>query len=398
MEPSKQNTRVFKFGEFVLDRDLGTITFEGDDLKLRPKAYEFLSLLVEGRGRLFSKEELLETLWPHVFATEESLARVVSTCRCALGDEEKTIIVTIPKRGYRIGLPVFTDKDDVAERQLSEVKYAQSGDISIAYQTSGLGPSDLIYIPAWVTHLEYGWEPSRLSAFYDQLSAFSRLILFDKRGTGLSDRSFGLPNLDERIDDVRAVIAATGSEKISILATCEGSALGIAFAAMFPEKVDCLILDGAFAKREWSKDYPWAPNKVERQTFYDEIKTNWGGPIGVESIAPSLASDQDFCRWWATYQRRSASPAAAMSLAETNTIIDVREYLPLIRVPTLVMHRVDDTEVYVEEGRYIASQISNSRLIEMPGGDHAIFAEQRDLIVEEIHKFMITLGLAGNLS
>ena len=323
-----QQGPAYRFAQFTLDPTTGRLLRDGGEVKLRPKAFELLRLLLEGRGRLFSKDELIETLWPGVIASEDSLVQAVSDVRAALGAAASQIVVTMPKRGYRLGvavepLPAFHR----APGEAHEVRYAASGDVRIAYQVIGEGPIDLIYVPGWVSHLEYGWESPLLARFYRRLAAFSRLILFDKRGTGLSDREPGLPTTEQRMDDVRAVMDAVGCERAVIFAMSEGGSMAMAFAASCPERVGALILFGVFAKREWAPDYPWAPKPDERQRFYDAIERQWGGPIGIEELAPSLVDDAGFRDWWATYQRRSASPAAALALARMNTPIDVRGHL-----------------------------------------------------------------------
>src|SRR2546425_3424043 len=254
-----------------------------------------------------------------------------------------------------------------------ETRYAKSGDINIAYQVLGSGPIDLIYVPGWVTHLEYGWEEPSLARFYTKLASFSRLILFDKRGTGLSDQSTHLPTLEQRMDDVRAVMQAVESERAVVFGMSEGGNMAMLFAATYPERTIALITFGAFAKRIYDADYPWAPTPEERQKLYDAIEEEWGGPIGIVDLAPSRADDERFRHWWASYQRRSASPRAALNLARLNTSIDVRHVLPAIRVPTLVLHRTGDRDSNIEEGRYIASHIPGAKFIELPGEDHILF-------------------------
>jgi len=201
-----------------------------------------------------------------------------------------------------------------------ETRYAKSGDINIAYQVLGSGPVDLIYVPGWVTHLEYGWEEPSLARFYRKLASFSRLILFDKRGTGLSDQSTNLPTLEQRMDDVRAVMQAVGSERAVVFGMSEGGNMAMLFAATYPERTIALITFGVFAKRIYDPEYPWAPTPEERQNFYDAIEHEWGGPLGVEDLAPSMANDERFRNWWASYQRRSASPRAALTLGKVEHI------------------------------------------------------------------------------
>jgi pimeloyl-ACP methyl ester carboxylesterase len=271
---------------------------------------------------------------------------------------------------------------------IPETRYAKSGDINIAYQVLGTGPIDLIYVPGWVSHLEYGWEEPSLARFYRKLASFSRLILFDKRGTGLSDQSTNLPTLEQRMDDVRAVMEAVGSERAVIFGMSEGGNMAMLFAATYPERTIALITFGVFATRVYDPEYPWAPTPEQRQKFYDAIENEWGGPIGVEDLAPSLAHDERFRHWWASYQRRSASPRAALALAKLNTMIDVRHVLPAIRVPTLVLHRVDDRDSNIEEGRYIAAHIPNARFVELPGQDHILFVGDQDAVLDEVKHFV----------
>ena len=275
--------------------------------------------------------------------------------------------------------------------------YAKSGDINVAYQVLGDGPIDLIYVPGWVSHLEYGWEEPSLARFYRRLASFSRLILFDKRGTGLSDQSTNLPTLEQRMDDVRAVMEAVNSNRAVVFGMSEGGNMAMLFAATYPERTIALITFGVFAKRIYDPEYPWAPTPEERQKFYDAIQNEWGGPVGVDDLAPSVAHDERFRNWWATYQRRSASPSAALSLARLNTSIDVRHVLPAIRVPTLVLHRGGDRDSLVDEGRYIASHIPAAKFVELPGDDHLIFVGEQDAMFREIETFVGNVNDTGEV-
>jgi pimeloyl-ACP methyl ester carboxylesterase len=278
-----------------------------------------------------------------------------------------------------------------------ETHYAKSADINIAYQVLGDGPVDLIYVPGWVSHLEYGWEEPSLARFYRRLASFSRLILFDKRGTGLSDQSTNMPTLEQRMDDVRAVMEAAHSERAVVFGMSEGGNMAMLFAATYPERTIALITFGVFAKRVYDAEYPWAPTPEERKKFYDAIEREWGGPLGVEDLAPSLAHDEHFRRWWASYQRRSASPSAALALARLNTSIDVRHVLPAIRVPTLVLHRTGDRDSHIDEGRYVASHIPNARFVELPGDDHLIFVGDQDAIFTQVENFVTNVHPTGEI-
>jgi len=387
---------TYRFGPFELCLTAGRLTRDGHELKLRPKAFQLLCHLVENRGRLISKEELLKTLWPGTFASDDSLVQALSDVRHALGPDSQRVIKTVPRRGYRFDAQVTEDDDGSHPSAVAvpETRYALSGELRIAYQVIGDGPIDLVHVPGWVSNVEYGWEEPSLAHFYRGLAAFSRLILFDKRGTGLSDRAAGLPNIQQRMDDVRAVMDAASSRRAAIFGWSEGVGMAIAFAATYPERALALVLFGAFARREWAPDYPWAPTPEERKTgYYDAIERGWGGPVGIEQVAPSRAKDPAFREWWATYQRRSASPAAALALARMNTSIDVRDFLPKVRVPTLVMHRTHDRDVKIEEGRYIADRIPGARFLEFDGEDHLPFASDIESVLRSTEDFVRGLSL-----
>jgi len=269
-------------------------------------------------------------------------------------------------------------------------RYALSGGVHVAYQVVGDGPLDLVYVPGWVSNVEVMWEEPRYARFLERLASFSRLITFDKRGTGLSDPvpEGALPTLEERMDDVRAVLDAVGSERAAVLGHSEGGNMSVLFAATYPERTAALVLVGCYAKRVRSPDYPWAPAPEERAREIEEVARVWGSEAYAANLAPSMADDPTFVRGLARYLRLSASPRAAAALLRLNTEIDVREVLPAIRVPTLLLYRTDDPDVRVEEGRWIASRIPGARLVELPGRDHLMWAGDADAILDEIEAFL----------
>ena len=269
-----------------------------------------------------------------------------------------------------------------------ETRYAHSGDVSIAYQVLGSGPLDLVLVPGWVSHLEYAWEEPALAHFYQRLASFARLILFDKRGTGLSDRVAHFPTMEQRMDDVRAVMDAVGSEHAAVFGVSEGGSMCFLFAATYPERTVALVGASTFAKRIWSPDYPWAPTPEQRQKFFDDIRANWGQVVDLADVAPSRVNDERFRNWWAGFLRRGASPGAALELARLNTEIDVRHVLPAIRVPTLILHRRDDRDASVEEGRYIAARIPGARFVELDGADHIPWVGDSDALLDEVEEFL----------
>ncbi len=269
-----------------------------------------------------------------------------------------------------------------------ETRYAKSGDVSIAYQVLGSGSLDLIYVMGWVSNVEYFWQEPSMNRFLRQLSSFSRLILFDKRGTGLSDKVVNLPTLEQRMDDVRAVMDAVGSEKAALFGVSEGGPMSVLFAATYPERTRALIMYGSYAKRVWSSDYPWAPTPDQRQVFFDTIKNGWGGVVDLETLAPGAMKDERFKQWWAGYLRHSASPADALALAKMNTEIDIRDILPAIHVPSLIIHRTGDLDISIEGSRYMAQQIPNAKFIALAGSDHLPWVGETEKLLNEIEIFL----------
>jgi pimeloyl-ACP methyl ester carboxylesterase/class 3 adenylate cyclase len=281
--------------------------------------------------------------------------------------------------------------------ELPETRYARVGSISIAYQVVGNGPLDLVYIPSWISNVEENWDEPGYARFLRRLASFSRLILFDKRGTGLSDRVSQTPTLEQRIEDVLAVMSAVGSARAALFGSTEGSAMGALFAATYPERTRALIMYGAYAKRIRTMDYPWGPTLEERHQFYDMLMREWGGPTALDLLARSVKGNERFRAWWAGYLRRSTSPGAALALTQMNTEIDIRHILPSIRVPTLVIHRTADPLCPVEGGRFIASHIPGASYVELQGIDHLPFVGDVDALVDPIQEFLTGMPPVGDI-
>jgi pimeloyl-ACP methyl ester carboxylesterase/DNA-binding winged helix-turn-helix (wHTH) protein/class 3 adenylate cyclase len=422
---------VYEFGSYRLDPAGRLLLKNGEKVTITPKAFDILVALIENAGRVLGKEELMQIIWPDTFVEQANLPVTISLVRKALGERPDggQYIETMPRRGYRFAAPVRDVSDlspdvdessgyagadhksdegppamhDVSREELSaagpsasftrsapETRYAKSGDVNIAYQVIGNGPLDLVFVMGWVSHLEYFWEEPSFARFLSRLASFSRLILFDKRGTGLSDPVpiNKLPTLEERMDDVRAVMNAVGSKRAVLVGVSEGGPLCSMFAATYPEMTSALVMIGTYAKRIWDMDYPWAPTRAEREKFCEEIQQHWGGPMGLEERAPSKAGDPHFRNWWATYLRMGASPGAALALTQMNAEIDVRHVLPSVRVPTLVLHRTDDRCLKVEEGRYVAERIPGAKFVEVSGVDHLPFVGDQDSLIDEIEEFL----------
>jgi pimeloyl-ACP methyl ester carboxylesterase len=271
--------------------------------------------------------------------------------------------------------------------QPPETHYAKSGDVYIAYQVVGDGPIDVVFVPGFISHLELGWEEPGIEHTYRRLAAFSRLILFDKRGTGLSDRRVGLPTLEERMDDVRAVMDAVGSELASLFGISEGGGMSLLFAATYPDRTSALVLWGSWPRVLWAPDYPWGITPEQLETLGSYMESRWGTGAGWSAWMPSLGHDERTRQWWARIQRSAATPADAVALITTYGHIDARHVLPSISVPTLILHRTGDKMVPVEHGRYLTEHIPGARLLELPGADHIPMRDQ-DAALDEIEEFL----------
>ena len=414
-------SETYTFSGFTLD--VGErLLFDGErPITLPPKVFDTLVMFAANPGKVLSKERMMAEIWEDAFVEENNLAQNISQLRRVLGSE---MIETVPKFGYRFVADVGRSDVIVEEMigtttgriyvddgtgnsneihssvsQLSTVsprtQYVQSGDVNIAYQVVGHGPIDIVFVMGWVSHLEYFWKHHSFASFLERLSSFSRLILFDKRGTGLSDRVplEKLPTLEQRMEDVHAVMDAVGSERAVLVGVSEGGPMCSLFAATYPERTAGLVMIGTYAKRIRDDDYPWAPTLDQRNKFFEIVRRDWGGPVGIEERAPSMANDPEFRAYWAEYLRMGASPGAAVALTIMNAEIDVREVLPLVQVPTLVLHRSGDLCLNVEEGRYVADRIPGARFVEFEGIDHLPFVGDSDEIIDEIEMFVNSVGI-----
>jgi len=424
--------RSYLFDNFRVDVTERLLFKDNREMSLTPKVFDTLLVLLENSSHVMTKKELMQQVWPDSFVEENNLAQNISILRKALGKthEREDYIQTVPKRGYRfVGdvratggeeesvivrertrARIVVERDDedpprvidvspsaVTPKQLEpalqrppETMYARSGDVNIAYQVIGDAPLDLVFVMGWVSHLEYFWREPSFARFLLRLASFSRLILFDKRGTGLSDRVpiNQLPTLEQRMDDVRAVMDAVGSEHAALIGVSEGGPMCSLFAATYPEKTLALVMIGTYAKRIRDAEYPWGPTLEQREHFFEVMREQWGGPVGIDERAPSVADDPEFRDWWATYLRMGASPGAAVALTQMNAEIDVRNVLPSIRVPSLVIHRSDDQCLKVEEGRFVAQRIPGAKFVELPGNDHLPFVGDQDAILDEVEEFL----------
>jgi pimeloyl-ACP methyl ester carboxylesterase len=272
---------------------------------------------------------------------------------------------------------------------MPETRYAKTGDdVHVAYQVLGDGPPDVVYANSFMGHIEVSWEYAPAVRFYERMAAFSRLVLFDRRGTGLSDPIVGRFTMEDRIADIHAVMDAVGVEQAVLLGSSEGAAAGAYFAALYPQRVAALILYSPAVVALADAECPWAWTRELWARFFEAIEDTWASGAGVEAVNPSLADDPDARAWYARYFRLSASPALVRTLMRHNLESDIRAVLPTIGVPTLVVHRADETWLNVESGRYAARKIPGARLRELPGTDHYIWEQNSDVVAEEIEEFL----------
>ena len=272
---------------------------------------------------------------------------------------------------------------------IPQTRYAKTAEgVHIAYQVLGTGPFDLVLITGYVSHIELAWDDPEIGEFFRSLSSFSRLILFDRRGLGLSDPVQGAPTIEDRMQDVRAVMDAAGSERAALLGISEGGPMSMVFAATYPERVSALVLYGSFARMAQADGYPWGYPSDVFEKFIESRVSAWGGDDTVDYFAPSRAQDTEFRRRWADFERRATSPGAFRSLMQMNGDTDVRDVLPSIRVPTLVLHRSEDIPIRVGHGRYLSEHIPGARFVELPGRDHFFFVGDTSGLLDAVEEFL----------
>ncbi|HEX5094802.1 MAG TPA: alpha/beta fold hydrolase, partial [Acidimicrobiia bacterium] len=389
---------IFEFDEFELDTERFELRRRGETCHVEPQVFDVLRYLVEHRDRVVPKEELLDNVWGDRFVSESALTSRIKVARQALDDTGRAqrMIATAHRRGYRF---VATTTERVAAVDAAptarptsarrDIRYARSGDVNVAYEITGAGDVDIVLVPGFVSHLEIDWEDPRSADFLDRLGRIGRLIRFDKRGTGLSDRPAGLPDLETRMDDVRAVMDAAGRERAVLFGYSEGGPMAALFAATYPARTRALVLFGTYARRTRTDDYPWAPTLEQRIAHAASTESEWGIASGLLRMCPN--ADQAMAEWWQRRARAAASPGAVRALIEMNTMIDVRDVLPLVHVPTLVLHRVGDTNMTIENGRYVAEHIPGARLIELHDTDDHVPWIGAATLLEPVEAFIAAL-------
>jgi pimeloyl-ACP methyl ester carboxylesterase len=280
--------------------------------------------------------------------------------------------------------------------EMPETRYAKTEDgVHVAYQIVGDGPPHVVYANSFMGHIEVSWEYAPAVRFYERMAAFSRLVPFDRRGTGLSDPIVGRFTMEDRIADIQAVMDAVGLDQAVLLGSSEGAAACAYFAALYPERVSALIFYAPAVVAMADDECPWAWKESRWARFFEALDNTWATGAGLEAVNPSLADDPDARAWYARYFRLSASPALVRTLMQHNRDSDIRPVLPTIGVPTLVMHRSDERWLSVESGRYAARQIPGARLVELPGTDHYIWEQNADAVAEEIEEFLTGVRKGG---
>jgi pimeloyl-ACP methyl ester carboxylesterase len=379
-------------GDVEFDPVLFEVRRGGVAVPLEPQAFDVLAYLVSHRDRVVPKEELMDGVWGGRFVSETAVTSRIKQVRRALGDDghSQRMIRTLHGRGYRFVAPVEARAE---LRAIEPIRYTVSDGLHIAYQVTGGGEVDIVLISGFVSHLELDWADPRHAHFLHRLGSFGRLIRFDKRGTGMSDRPSGLPDVETRMHDVLAVMDAVGSRRAVLVGYSEGGPMAIMCAAAHPERVAGLALYGTYAKRVRSEDYPWAQNQEDREAYTELLVNRWDWEADMRMRCPS--ADVPMQRWWAQRMRASATPSTVRALMDMNSLVDVRDALPAVRVPTLVLHRVSDALVDVGGARYIAERIPGARLELLEGGDHFVSGNP-DQILDAIERFVRDLpGPAG---
>ena len=398
----------YRFDGYLLDTDAFELRHGARLVKVEPQVFDVLAHLVRHRERVVTKEELLDEVWGDRFVSESALSSRILAARRAIGDDGRAqrCIKTVHGRGFRFvreveelpetGRPPETagggapsaESAATAADAASPIRYTQSDGLNIAYQVTGRGDLDLVLVAGFVSHLMLDWTERRHAHFLHRLGTFSRLIRFDKRGTGMSDRPGGLPDLETRMDDVRAVMDAARSQRAVLLGYSEGGPMSVLFAATYPERVAGLVIYSSYARRIRAPGYPWGFEPEERARYAEQLEQDWAWEADMRHMCPS--ADEELARWWGERCRAATSPGAARALIEMNSLVDVRDVLPAVQAPTLVLHRRDDIDADVEEGRYLAGRIPGARFVELEGQDHFV-AVDPDQILDPVEEFVRSL-------
>ena len=375
-EPLDERADIFSLGAVMYEMLAGRLPFpaleQGEYLQ---------QVIVDGPRPLAALRPGLPA--PIVELVTQLLARDVKDRPTSMGEVYRRLIQAASLVSGRLA-----SAQRLRHTSRPPTRYTRRSGVSIAWQATGDGPTDLVHLPGWVSHLDYAWQEPRVAAFLNRLAQGRRLIRFDKRGFGLSDRGAAPATLEQRIDDLLAVLDETGTDRAVLFGSSEGAGVAAQFAALHPGRTAALILYGAFARRSWAPDYPWAPTEEIRERWLKSVERGWGGAVDIHLVAPSVAADPDFREWYAGYLRAAASPGTALELARLTATIDIRAMLPLVRVPTLVLHRGGDQYVNIAEGRYLAERIPGARFVELPGEDHLLYVGPTEPVIAAVEDFI----------
>jgi len=378
----------YRFDPFVLDAARRELRSGEVPIEVQPLVFELLLYLIAHRDRVVPKDELLDSIWADSAVTEASLARVVSLARRAIGDGDRAqpFIRTHPRIGYRFTAQVAEDTEPPESMTNHRAApgtthraapgrsaYANAGGTHIAYQVVGDGPLDVVLVNGWVLSVASVFDDDALGPFLERLAAHARLIVFDKRGTGLSDRVKDLPGLARRMEDLTAVLDAVGSQRAHVVGVSEGAPMSLLYAACHPERVSGLALIGGFARMTRDADQPfgWSSEDIDRLDAY--IRSRWGEGRTLSTSIASRQNDPVAQRWAASAEAAGGSPGAAIELWNMNRSIDVREVLPVLRTPCVVLHSKRDPVIDIAHGRQLAERIDGARFVELDGVDHLPF-------------------------
>ena len=406
-------------GCIEFDAELFELRRGGVAVPLEPQAFDVLRHLVDHRDRVVSKEELMDAVWHDRFVSDTAVTSRIKQIRRALSDDgqQQRVIRTVHRRGYRFVADVravgpgpgpaleppraprertaYDPRGDARSQAQPRgpIRYTVSDGLHIAYQVSGSGERDIVLISGFISHLDIDWDDPRHAHFLDRLGSMGRLIRFDKRGTGMSDRPSGVPDLETRMHDVLAVMDAVGSERAVVCGYSEGGPMAVMLAAMHPARVAALVLYGCYAKRTRSEDKPWSPTEAQWRAYGDWLVTTWDWHTDLLNRCPS--ADVAMQEWWARRMSAAATPGTVRALLEMNSLVDVRPLLGSVQVPVLVVHRTGDRMIPADEAEYLAEHLPRSTLRLLTGSDHLVSGNP-DQILDEVEPFVADLPSRGH--
>jgi pimeloyl-ACP methyl ester carboxylesterase/DNA-binding winged helix-turn-helix (wHTH) protein len=379
----------WRFGRYELDTGRRELRVDGALAPLQPQVFDVLCYLVAHRDRVVEKAELLHALWPDAVVTDASLQRAVSLARRALRGADRELLRTHPRRGYRFVGAVEELEGDPSDLVLDgPPRYVRSGEVHIAYRAVGRGLVDVVLVLGWSLSMRSALQLPGARELVRALSSRSRVVLFDKRGTGDSDRVKALPSLVQREQDLEAVLDALRSPRAILVGFSEGGPMAIAFACRRPARTRGLVLVGAFARMAAAPDHPagWSSAQVAELRAY--VGAGWGRGASLLAIVPERHRSDAIRAWAARAEQEGASPGAALDLVDMNLDIDVRSMLGDVRVPTVVLHAAGDRVVRIGNGRALAQAIPGARLVEEPGDDHSFLFARRKVLISELERLL----------